>query len=73
MPYYSRWGGDIQQLSNGNFEFDASNPSGILSVIGSRVTEMTPDTQQIIWQMEIQNQSAYRAYRMPSLYPGVQW
>ena len=35
------------------------------------VTKTTPP--QTVWQMQITGQYAYRAFRMPSLYPGVQW
>jgi len=30
-------------------------------------------TPVTVWQMDIAGQWAYRAYRIPSLYPGVQW
>ena len=30
-------------------------------------------TPQIVWQMDVNGQFAYRANRLPSLYPGVQW
>jgi hypothetical protein len=35
--------------------------------------EVTRDGKQTVWQMDIQGQLAYRGYRIPSLYPGVQW
>ena len=69
---YSFWGGSINQLPNGNVEFDMSAP--FPKVSASRVLEVTQtDSPQIIWQMDIQNGHAYRAYRIPSLYPGVSW
>lgn len=69
---YSFWGGSISQLPNGNVEFDMSAPSP--AVIGSRVLEVTQaEKLQTIWQMDIENGHAYRAYRIPSLYPGVSW
>jgi len=69
---YSFWGGSINQLLNGNVEFDMSAP--FPGIKGSRVLEVTPtDTPQTVWQMDIQEGHAYRAYRIPSLYPGVWW
>lgn len=69
---YSFWGGSINQLANGNVEFDMSAP--FPGVVGSRVLEVTQtDLPQTVWQMDIQEGHAYRVYRMPSLYPGVSW
>jgi arylsulfate sulfotransferase len=72
---FSIWGGSINQLPNGNIEFDAnaittSNPSTV-----SEVQEVTQtSTPEIIWKMDLQAPAnAYRAYRIPSLYPGVSW
>lgn len=73
---YSNWGGSINQLANGNVEFDINAPaippaSGIASEV-QEVTETSPP--QLIWKMDITSPStAYRAYRVPSLYPGVTW
>lgn len=69
---YSLWGGSISQLPNGNVEFDMSAPSP--AIVGSRVLEVTQaEKPQTIWQMDIEKGHAYRAYRIPSLYPGVSW
>ena len=68
---FSPWGGAIEQLSNGHVEFDMTAP---FSNSASRVEEVTQtDNPQLVWQMDITGQNAYRAYRMPSLYPGVTW
>ena len=32
-----------------------------------------PTNPQTVWQLQITGQNAYRAMRIPSLYPGVQW
>ncbi len=69
------WGGSINQLENGNVEFDinglALSPSGGVSMV-EEVTQ-TP-LPQVVWQMDFDAPStAYRAYRVPSLYPGVSW
>jgi hypothetical protein len=75
--YYGVWGGSINQLSNGNIEFDANAlappPTPNLA---SEVQEVTQSsTPQIVWKMDVTSstQNAYRAYRVPSLYPGVTW
>jgi len=73
---FSNWGGSISQLANGNIEFDvnaplvAPNPN-----LASEVQEVTQtSTPQLLWKMDIPlPTNAYRAYRVPSLYPGVTW
>jgi hypothetical protein len=70
---YTFWGGSINQLANGNVEFDLSEPFP-QDPTSSLVTEVTQtDNPAIVWQMTIQGSNAYRAYRIPSLYPGVAW
>lgn len=73
---YSTWGGSINQLANGNVEFDVNAPAILpASGVASEVQEVTQtSTPQLIWKMDIMTpSSAYRAYRVPSLYPGVTW
>ncbi len=71
-PVYSYWGGSTQQLGNGNYVIDINTPSDDLT--GARYLEVTPDPlPQIVLQIEISQQNAYRIIHMPSLYPGVQW
>jgi arylsulfate sulfotransferase len=67
-PVYSFWGGSARLLANGDMEFDncALSPSGVYEVTKTA-------SPQIVWQMSITGQNAYRATRTPSLYPGVQW
>lgn len=68
---FSFWGGSIGTLSNGDVEFDMSDP---YNTAASLVTEVTnTDNPQIVWQMNIIGVAAYRGYRLPSLYPGVTW
>jgi arylsulfate sulfotransferase len=70
--FFSSWGGSIGILDNGDVEFDMSAPFGITA--HSRVLEVTQtDTPQVVWQLDITEGNAYRAYRLPSLYPGVIW
>lgn len=69
--FFSDWGGSIGTLSNGDVEFDSSNPWNTAS---SQINEVTPtQNPQTVWQMTINGENAYRGYRIPSLYPGITW
>jgi len=73
---YGLWGGSINQLANGNVEFDLNDP--VLppaANVASQVQEVTQTSNpQVVWQMQfITPDFAYRAYRVPSLYNGVTW
>ncbi len=67
---YSLWGGDAIQLANGNYEYDlCAEPNS-----SSEVNEVLPTpTANLVWRMTSIGQNFYRASRIPSLYPGVQW
>jgi len=66
---YNSFAGDTRVQPNGNVEY---NLAGVGT--DSYVFEVTPtDTPQTVWQMDVTNTNTYRAFRMPSLYPGVQW
>jgi arylsulfate sulfotransferase len=68
---YSFWGGAMEFLSNGNVEFDLCDP---FVSSASRVEEVTQTgNPQTIWQLDLTGENAYRAFRIPSLYPGVTW
>jgi arylsulfate sulfotransferase len=72
LPVYSFFGGYVQTLGNGNVEFDEAAATSAPK--SAAIFEVSPDaTPQTIWQMLIKGQYAYRAFRIPSLYPGVQW
>lgn len=69
--FYSFWGGAIGTLGNKDIEFDITSAA---STPASQVMEVTPDEPaQVVWQLNIKGINAYRAYRIPSLYPGVSW
>ena len=73
---FSIWGGAINQLANGNVEFDVNSPALPPGpTVASEVQEVTSTSNpQVIWKMDIPVPTfAYRAYRWPSLYPGVTW
>lgn len=71
-PAYSVCCGNASLLSNGDVEYDVAfnvNTPGM-----SDVQEVTAGSSpQLVWQMNIKGPLAYRAFRIPSLYPGVQW
>jgi len=72
LSVFSPFLGDVIQFENGNLEFDI----GAISIgpPAAQVQEVTGDSSaEILWQMDINGQFAYRAFRIPSLYPGVQW
>jgi len=68
---YSFFGGNVETLKNGNVEYCLS--AGGTGSAGA-VYEVTQDSSaQMVWQMQVTGQYVYRAQRIPSLYPGVQW
>jgi len=72
-PVFSFFAGSARLLQNGNVEFDecAATPPHAANAAIFEVTKTAPD--QTVWQMQIAGQNAYRGFRIPSLYPGVQW
>ncbi|HEX3822034.1 MAG TPA: aryl-sulfate sulfotransferase [Candidatus Sulfotelmatobacter sp.] len=75
---FSVWGGSINQLANGNVEFDLNAPEPPPAPspdLASEVQEVTQTSSpEVIWKMDMSlPMNAYRAYRVPSLYPGVSW
>jgi len=72
-PLFSFFGGSARQLKNGNIEFDecAATPLPNQNAAVYEVTKTIPP--QVVWQMQITGQYAYRVTRIPSMYPGVQW
>ncbi len=67
---YSYFGGDAVLLANGDLEADFCATLG-----GSVIQEVNTNaaTPQIVWQALTKKSAQYRAERMPSLNPGVQW
>jgi arylsulfate sulfotransferase len=72
-PVFSFFGGSSRALANGNIEFceAAAMPPPANNAAIFEVTRTTPP--QTVWSMQIAGQYAYRGFRIPSLYPGVQW
>jgi arylsulfate sulfotransferase len=76
LPYFSIWGGSVNQFANGNVEFDLNDPAiSPTPNLASQVQEVTGTSPpQVVWQMNFPVPAdAYRAYRVPSLYNGVTW
>ncbi len=68
--WYSYWGGSAEVLRDGSVELTSSTVNGGTS----RVIEVTNTaTPQVTWQLDTSDSNFYRAYRVPSLYPGVSW
>lgn len=72
--FYSFFGGQADLLANGNIEADFCAPKtgAVIQEFqpGSGVAETSPP---IVWQAVAPGADMYRAFRLPSLYPGVQW
>jgi hypothetical protein len=72
-PQYSGFGGNAEVLQNGNVEFDECDRTNLINP-DADIYEVTQEsTPQSVWHMRVAGQTAYRAFRLPSLYPGVQW
>ena len=66
---YSFFGGSTDLLANGDVHY-ALCGLGANSAIYEVTQQSTPQT---VWSMQVQGTNTYRASRLPSLYPGVQW
>ena len=67
---YNVYGGNVEVLANGDVEYDLA---GLFST-GSQTFEVTPGSNpQTVWHMTTPGSLGYRTFRLPSLYPGVQW
>ncbi len=68
--FYSYFGGDVILLPDGHIEADFAAAQG-----GSIIQELdrSSATPQVVWQATTPGSNQYRAMRLPSLYPGVQW
>lgn len=66
---YNSFGGNAEQLQNGNIEYDLCGIG-----LNSDVFEVSQNSQAAtVWHLHSQGTPLYRSFRMPSLYPGVQW
>jgi arylsulfate sulfotransferase len=67
---YSFFGGSVDLLANDNIEYDLCGEPGNGSLVQEVTQQATPQT---VWSMSVKGTYLYRAVRMPSMYPGVQW
>lgn len=66
---YSSFAGSTRVLPNANIEYNLASVNG-----SAQVVEETPTaTPQVVWEMQLPGTQTYRSFRIPSLYPGVQW
>jgi hypothetical protein len=77
-PIFSFCCGNANKLANGDFEYDVAYdfymPANVNGPQVSYIQEVTPEVHpQLVWQMNVSGQLAYRGFRIPSLYPGVEW
>lgn len=71
-PHYSLCCGNASELANGDIEYDVA--LDVDTPNQSYVQEVTQEqTPQLVWQLNITGQLMYRGFRIPSLYPGVEW
>jgi arylsulfate sulfotransferase len=71
-PAFSMCCGNALQLANGDLEYDVA--FDVDTPNQSYIQEVIPgQPPQLVWQLNVANQLAYRGFRMPSLYPGVEW
>ena len=74
LSQYNSFGGNVKSLENGNVEFDLCVDSTVTTGLAAVAFEVTrAASPQVVWQINITGKDAYRMFRMPSLYPGVQW
>ncbi|MGB6869897.1 MAG: aryl-sulfate sulfotransferase, partial [Acidobacteriaceae bacterium] len=66
--FFSFFGGDVEQLANGDMHIDFCGP-----LAGTIVQEMDSSASQLVWQGTTPGQDQFKVDRLPSLYPGVQW
>ncbi len=71
-PVYAAFLGSMQVLKNDDVTFDIGPYT--LNPHSARFVEVTQEANpQVVWQLDVADEWAYRAERLPSLYPGVQW
>src|SRR5579863_3262881 len=73
---FAAFGGSSRLQANNDLEYDLCG----LTAVGTQnlnnmsdILEVTQPSGQIAWRMQLSGNYAYRSFRIPSLYPGVQW
>jgi len=67
---YSFFGGNTELLNNGDVEYDLAGTNTNDSDIFEVTSASNPET---VWHLHASGNHVYRGFRIPSLYPGVQW
>ena len=65
--YFTFFGGNVEQLTNGNSEINFCAPAS-----GAIVQELDANSH-VVWQGTTPKADQFHVNRLPSLYPGVQW
>lgn len=68
---YSYFAGQTDLLQNGDIE--SAYGAAIGGALVQEFRQTSPTAAQVIWQLHTPGYDAFRAFRIPSLYPGVQW
>ena len=69
VPMYSNFGGNAEVLANQDLEYGLSRQPN-----GSSIYEVLQDSSHTpVWSLKYNSGNFYRGFRLPSLYPGVQW
>ena len=66
--YFSFFGGNAELLANGDMEVNFC-----ATVRGAIVQELNPQARRSCGRATTPGADQFHVYRMPSLYPGVQW
>jgi arylsulfate sulfotransferase len=70
LSQYSFFGGNVNPLANGDVEFDLCSDDTVTTGAAAVIYEVTrTNPPQVVFKMNINAVDAYRAYRLPSLYP----
>ena len=70
LSQYSFFGGNVNPLMNGDVEFDLCSDDTVTTGAAAVIYEVTRTTPpRVVFKMNINAVNAYRAYRLPSLYP----
>ena len=70
VALYNGFAGSARVLANTNVEYNLASVYGT----DGYTFEVTPtETPQTVWEMHLAGTLTYRSFRIPSLYPGVQW
>jgi arylsulfate sulfotransferase len=73
LPYYSTCCGDALVLPNGDVEVDVANDFTVTANYSDILEVTQTQSPELVWEMQIYNQLAYRGMRIPSLYPDQVW